>query len=458
MDGQSFPTDQTVPATSVAPVVRAGNSYSDVRRSHTGWDSPVSRGDTALGLLGGVDTNERLMDDGRFTGAAARPSQPDEQAPTPQWLTGDDPLGRSHGRQVLVVGDRLAGLALTTFLTSGGLDPVLVGSGSTEPTTRLLWPPTLGLLADVGLADEVAAVAEPATGISVVDATDAADSATRSIEPDATPVVVRGDYLCDRFRERLPDHAVERDRTVDTVRERDGAAVVEFDDGVREWFDAVVAADAGSVDRPRGGSATVSSVLQREVVVDGDGLPERHLRDVWHRHALVQRFPSPRGTGPRLRVTTTEPVPDAWSTDGDWTGVPGVDPDRGRSTEWRTVPQFLDAAAIGPGWWGGGHVPRCGPAALPVAPASGLRTALAIEDAWTLASVLVDGPCSVTETIDAYASRRSRRLSAVLDATEPPRDGGCSKAAALRAVVRLRTAALGSVASEGTDAARDGDR
>ena len=397
------------------------------------------------------------MDDGRFTDATARPDRPAEQPSTPRWLTGDDPLGRPPDRQVLVVGDGLAGLTCGAFLASAGLDPVIVGGDTPEPATRTLWPPTLGLLGDIGLADEVGSVAEPVRSVSVVDAADPETTTTRSVDPDArAPVVVRSGRLCDRLRERLPGHAVERDRGVEAVREREGTVIVEFNDGVRERFDVVVATGGRTVERPPRGETPVPVIAEYECTIDGDGLPDHHVRDVWHRNALVQRFPSPQGATARLRVTTTEPVPGPWQASSDWTGVPGVESDTLEATEWRTAPQFLDAEAIGSGWWGSGNRPRCGPAALPVAAASGLRTALAVEDAWALASVLVDGPPSVGDAVDAYASRRSRRLSAVVGGAELPRNGR-PEPAVLRAVERLRTAALGSAASEATDASRNGD-
>ena len=393
------------------------------------------------------------MDDGRPTDATARPDRPAGKPSTPRWLTGDDPLGRPPDRQVLVVGDGPAGLALGAFLASAGLDPVVVGGDGRDRATRILWPPTLELLADIGVADEVATAAAPVRSFSVLHAAGPERPSTRSIDADArAPVVVESDRLCDRLGERLPDHAFERDRGVETVREREGTAVVEFDDGVRERFDVVVATDDRTVERPRRGGTAVPTIAACERTVQSDELPAHHLRDVWHRNALVQRFPSPQGVSARLRVTTTEPVPEAWLADSDWTGVPGVEPDTAEATAWRTVPQFLDAEAIGSGWWGSGLRPRCGPAALPAAAASGLRTALAIEDAWALASVLVDGPSSVGDAVDAYTSRRSRRLSAVVAGVDAGRNDGCPEPAALRAVERLRTAALGSAASEATDA------
>ena len=392
------------------------------------------------------------MDDGRFTDATARPSRSAGQTPTPRWLTGDDPLGGPPDRQVLVVGDGPAGLTLTTFLASAGFEPVIVGGDDPEPATRHLPPATLDLLADVGVAEGVAAVAEPVRSFSVVDAGDPGTPTTRSTDTDARePVVVRADRLCDRLRERLPDHTVERDRSVETIREREGAAVVEFHDGVREWFDVVVVTAARTVEGS--GATTTPRITERELTVEADELPPHHLRDVWHRNGLVQRFPSPGEPGARLRVTTTEPLPESWLADSDWPGVPGVRADTSGATEWRAVPQFLDATAVGSGWWGSGHVPRCGRAGLPVAAATGLRTALAVEDAWTLASVLVDGPSSVRGAVDAYASRRSRRLSAVLGGVEPRGDGQ-PDSAELRAVGRLRTAALDAVT---TDAARNDD-
>jgi len=378
--------------------------------------------------------------------AAPPPDSPADPPPAPDWLPDEDPITATD-RQVLVVGDTVAGLVLTLLLERAGYDPVLVGGGeavggpgSPAPAvSRLahLWPPALRLLEAVGVD-----VPAPDCGAGVDSVTvRAAEGTLRSADADAAPVrpaLVRPTRLRRRLQARLPDAERGRDRAVDSLSHREGGLVVAFDDGVREWFD--VAVDASGRARSLRADATptspgadgdggaVTTLTQYEVSVEADTdrgatpAPTR-IREGWQPGALVQSLPRPGGPGRVLRVTAAGDAP-AVSTgmarealpDGA-AGVPDLS--GAESAAVRQVSSLpADPART---WWGRGRVAFCGGAACPFPPAGGVRVSAGIEDAVALVSQLARGPRATAEVVETYAARRARRVGTLVRAAAAAR-------------------------------------
>ena len=395
----------------------------------------------------------------------------------PDWVPDEDVLGRNTDRQVLVVGGTVAGLVLALLLERAGYDPLLVAGPERSAPSRLayLWPPALRVLDAIGAGTRV-------LDHSVVDSVSVrsqdGETAVRSRDRDAMaapPVFVRTATLSRLLRARLSD-GPER-RFVDGLSRRDDGLVVEFDDGVREWFDAVV--DAGGATatlRPGRRGRDATTLLQYEAPVDGAAVPNR-LRERWTSDALVQCLPRPDGDGSLLRATApaadsaatsavggsqagdvTDHVGDVTDHAGSTSGLPdelaGVEPNR--------VPQAGLSADPDPGRWGDGRVASCGGAAWPLAPASGARVSLGVEDALAFVSQLARGPRSTADAVAAYATRRVARVGdfrrrATAVRTDHDCSGPGSHPSWLAALGTLRTVALGPLlGGEAAALQRDG--
>jgi 2-polyprenyl-6-methoxyphenol hydroxylase-like FAD-dependent oxidoreductase len=384
----------------------------------------------------------RSAPDGTTSGAATGDGV--RREPTvPGWLA-DDALGDRPDRQVLVVGDGVGGLALALLLQRAGYDPLLVAGGHrpVESRLRCLWPPTLEVLDALGVRDRVRDHGTTIESVAVRRGDQPRERATvlsRGTAP--APVVVRTRALRRALADRLPDRLRDRDRTVETLSRRDDALTVEFDDGVREWFDVAVGADGAhsSLRRPDRRPAT-GTVTQYEAVVESDD--GTGLREVRHPDALVQRVPRP-ATGHLVRVTAVRadadggsPTPDALAA-----AVP-VDAEGVR----------LEQAGF-PGGdarerWGVDRVAFCGPAAWPVAPAGGSRIPLAVEDAMALVAALTRAPRDASAAVDAYAARRARRIGTLRRRTRTVRGDHdyptrAASGTPLDILARLRSVALG---------------
>jgi 2-polyprenyl-6-methoxyphenol hydroxylase-like FAD-dependent oxidoreductase len=197
---------------------------------------------------------------------------------------------------------------------------------------------------------------------------------------------------------------------------------VEFRDGIREWFDVVV--DAGGGDdalRSAGVTPPASDPLaQYEISIDTDTPTRSKIRDYWRSDTLVQTFHSPDGSGSTLRITTPHSDVGRVLDDADWDAVlpNGTD----------TVPEYVEfeetsvrqasASDAAADWWGAGQVAFCGPAAYPVAPASGFNITLGIEDAIAFVTELTKTTRHVPDSVDTYSSRRANRLSTLRDTIE----------------------------------------
>lgn len=329
-------------------------------------------------------------------------------------------------RQVLVVGDGVAGLAVTATLRRAGYDPILLSGGDRVPVSRVarLHPVGRGLLDQIARSTETAPVECGPSG------TDEADG----------PVCVPADSVDAGLAAAVPDDAVRADGLQHL--ERDGEALrVQFESGVREWFDLVVAADGpdSTVRALRDSSVDAVDATQVEARVTTDsGVGNR--REAWTDDGLVEVLSSPDCDG-FVRLTTDRSV-DESSTGRLRRGldrIDGVDVCDLTDTVTRTVTQ-----ASADGQWADGRVAYCGSAACPQAPATGLRTTLALADARVLADELVAGPSSVVTAAGSYARRRHRhvrviRESARFDATVEATPGDDS----LAPIRRDRAAGVG---------------
>lgn len=346
---------------------------------------------------------------------------------------------------MVVEGLTVAGLAAAAVLRRAGYDPVVVGSDH-DPASRLsiVSPRAFGLLDALGAAPTVRADGIRTGSVSVwrTDGRGWTDRLLiggerrergqgREREP---PVVCRTATLRRALCGTVPAESVDRDRRIEALEPRADAVVVAFADGVREPFDLVVRAT------PRSDATTPGASL-RGVEVE-TARPPRPI-DAWGPRSVAQALPDPgaEGAGGVLRIATTAADPVARLRAGAW--PPAMPADAG-------APASVDVRQLerpGTGTWGEGRIVRCGAAATPVAPATGLGAALGLADARALGIELARD-ATVAEAVDAYARRRRRAVAALFarraaDAGGPtgypPVDGPTP----LSAVATLRAASLG---------------
>lgn len=444
------------------------------RRSRRG---PDEAGDGA-GARGCVERSRpRSADRGRESdGRGSVPSG--RTAFDPDRLPVDDVLDRRPDRQILVVGDTVVGLTLTLLLRRAGYDPLLVSGAGAPARSRVshLSPPVLAVLDAVGVGTRLRDRAVTVGSVSV--RTPPLPDGSRTVLPadeapeGARPAVVRTRRLRRALEERLPDRQRRADRAVDGLSRREGGLVVDFGDGIREWFDVVVDAGGGGASlRPTGHGPPESDALaQYETRVESDALPRDQLRDVWLPDALVQYAPRPGEPGGVLRVTAPRSALEAVSRDGTTGSRHGggvlldelgsIPSDRVESGS-TTVRQLRLPDGAGRGeWWGVGRVSFCGPAACPVAPASGFAVSWGVEDAVAFVTAL-DGPArSASGVVDAYASGRTGRPAALrraTDAAAPDHEYPLPRPAhpSLASLGVLRHVALGSFLGERLRAVRE---
>jgi 2-polyprenyl-6-methoxyphenol hydroxylase-like FAD-dependent oxidoreductase len=378
-------------------------------------------------------------------------------------VTGDDLIGSPPDRQILVASDSIAGIALTGLLRRAGYDPVLVGGQAPTATSQVtyLWPPALQLLEAMDVDLPIRDRGYTVDSVSVTRATSQQEGPTLlSGEPEsAAGAIVRTRDLRRVLEEELPDGREKSDRRIETLSERDDAVEVEFDDGVREWFDVVVGAGGGGSLLPANHPSKAedyTTIAQYEHPTETGETAWNRLHDIWHPEFFTQLIPRPAESGALLRITTTRTDPVEALQHGNWDEAFPDEladslPTEVSETDQTTVRQARQQRGnVSPDWWGTGRVAACGSAGFPVAPASGFQASLAIEDAWILAEELVRGPRSVSDVVDIYARRRSRRMTAILrraDSATPDHEYPLPTdlSSPLSTVGRLRVAALGSL-------------
>jgi 2-polyprenyl-6-methoxyphenol hydroxylase-like FAD-dependent oxidoreductase len=341
-------------------------------------------------------------------------------------------------RQVLVVGDGIAGLAVTATLRHVGYDPVLLARPDRTYPSRLaaLHPAGQSLLADV-TADPLRAGDAEAVRLCP----DGGREGTAPVER-GHPVALTTDDLRTRLTTAVPDDAV-REEGVRTLEREGNALRVRFESGVREWFDLVVAADGpGSTVRAvRDAPLRTDSVMQVEARLDADTETAQSPREVWTERGLVQAVPHPHG-GYLVRLTGPAfPADDQSPGDRVRRAVDALDGGELVPSDLSAV-RRTEVAQCPPGGshWGDGRVVYCGGAALPLAPATGLGATLALADARVFADELLVGPSAVADAVDAYGRQRRRHVDRLREAAESRPEGREGPSPALASVSRFRSA------------------
>lgn len=374
--------------------------------------------------------SERATHSPRDAGAGSDDRATDSVSPnlsTPAWVPTDDVITERPDRQVLVVGDTVVGLVLTLLLQNAGYDPLVV-SGTASPVSSqvtYLCPPAVRTLNAVGVDTSVLDHGATVESVSVDVSPSQGDSTVLSMDAESAetlPLVVHTAGLRRVLEAKLPEQQHGGDRTVQTLSRRDGGLVVEFEDGIREWFDVVVdAGGGGDALRSAGVEAPAfESLAQCEIFLDTDSHIRPRIRDHWRSDALVQAFQFPEGSGSALRITTPRSDADRVLEEVNWETVlrngKDVVPER-IGFEPSTVRQVRSSDAVAE-WWGTGQVAFCGRAACPVSPASGFDITFGIEGAIAFVMELTGTPGPVSDVVDAYSSRRARRLTTLLERAE----------------------------------------
>lgn len=385
--------------------------------------------------------------------------------PTPAWVPTNDVIGPVPDRQVLVVGDTPTGVTLTRLLRRAGYDPVVASHAGPTAVSRvtLLSPAATEVLGTLGegrrLLDRGVSIDSVDVGTPRGDGRDDRTVGPRSDDTRRAPTVAAPTSVLYRTLDAgLPGGVSARDRTVESVSAADDGVAVRFDDGVREWFDVVV--DAGAGQRRSGGRSDAGAgagghdvVYQYEATVDGPNGPR--TCDLWLPNGLLQLLPAAADGGTLVRITVAasgspaeERVIEAATRQSDAFDGPAPEAfDREPVRQAR-----LPGGTVAERRWGDGRIARCGRAACPAAPATGVGVSLGITDALGLVSVLARDGRAVAETTAAYAADRARRFAALeraatgadhpVPAAEPLRSLGVLRAIALESLVGTPPSAL----------------
>jgi 2-polyprenyl-6-methoxyphenol hydroxylase-like FAD-dependent oxidoreductase len=374
--------------------------------------------------------SERAPHDPRdaATGSDEQTTRPGGQnRSTPAWIPTDDVITERRDRQILVVGDSVVGLVLTLLLQNAGYDPLIVSGAAHPVSSRVtyLGPPAVRTLDAAGVDSSVRDCGTTVESVSVEDSPSQDEPTVLSTETEPAetlPVVVRTARLRRALEAQLPARQHGGDRAVETISRRDGGLVVEFGDGIREWFDVVVDAGGGGDALRSAGvvSPTADALAQYEIALDTDSLTRAGIRDHWRSDALVQAFQSPNRSGSVLRVTAPPSEVDRVLDEANWEAVlrNGTNVTSGGAEfERKSVRQARASDAV-TDWWGTGRVAFCGHAACPVAPASGFDVTFGIEDAVAFVTELTGATRDVSNIVDGYSSRRADRLRTLRETTE----------------------------------------
>jgi 2-polyprenyl-6-methoxyphenol hydroxylase-like FAD-dependent oxidoreductase len=382
----------------------------------------------------------------------------------PAWVPTEDVIGHSGDRQILVVGDTVVGRTTAALLGRAGYDPLLAAARNrpVESRVAVVWPPALQVLDALGAGQRVRDSGVRIAELSVRSCETPPDAETTLSRAtggrDGPPVLIGRRDLRRALAHRLPDHGTAR--SVDSVLRQGDGVVATFADGVTEWFDLVLDASGGGQSVGTDGRETTEcpEVRQYETLVETDAAASPGLWECWHPEAFVQWLPVPEESSALLRVTTSRTDdPASLSgdlTDGRW-AKEGVALDRAlHDVEPTPVRQTtLPDAALAGSWWGADRIVACGTAACPVAPASGCRVSLGIEDALAFVTELTRGPQSVDAVVETYGARRVQRLKRLRRTAADARSGHAYPAPTgegpLATLGALRTVALGPFLGSG---------
>lgn len=408
-------------------------------------------------LIDSAAPSRRALPDGGVESGEQPSRGAGHPSSVPDWVPTDTVITDYPDRQVLVVGDTVAGLALTLLLRNAGYDPLVVGGTGRPFPSRVahVSPPALRTLDAIGVGTTVRNQGTTVDSVSVhrSGSPTAETTLSETASPEgALPLVVSTERLYDALSATIPEGTHRGDRTVETVSRRDSGLTVEFADGVREWFDVVVDAGGGgaSLRSDRKSIPATDTLTQYELPLDTDTAARGRLRELWCSDAFVQQLPAPNGSGSVLRVTTPRSDSENALDGVDWNAFlpnAGVDVASALAAvePTRVHQASLSDAEIVSERWGTNRVCFCGPAAWPAAPASGFDVTFGIEDAVAFVSELTDATRSATGVVDTYSSRRARRFATLGKTVEttwsvheyPPRqptDPALGSLSALRAV------------------------
>jgi 2-polyprenyl-6-methoxyphenol hydroxylase-like FAD-dependent oxidoreductase len=346
----------------------------------------------------------------------------------PAWAFSDDAIGTQPDRQVLVAGDNITGQILVLLLRHAGFDPLLVPTNNASSKSQLvyLWPAAARTLKFVGVDLSESEDGTTIDSIFVRNTIYEGKSTVESRPSEATealPTVIPTAELHRLLEEQSPkQHSL--DRRIETLSYRDDALLVEFTDGIREWFDVVIYADyfGGSPWTRESECRDTGQLTQREARINGERQSSvTELVDMWYSDGQLQYVPQNTGND-LLRVTTPhkatpESIKQALGTD-----LLSDKPDKmvGQLCEAEPISVqqvVVDDQAIDSDWWGDRRICYCGQAACAIAPASGFGMSFGIEDAIALVTELTQNDRSVPEATTAYANQRAQRLQMLLRTT-----------------------------------------
>ncbi|WP_255150181.1 FAD-dependent oxidoreductase [Halorarius halobius] len=327
--------------------------------------------------------------------------------------------------QVLVVGGGAGGLSLAAFLQRAGLDPVVVERTDAldPPGTVELRPEAVRLLTRLGVGREVR---EAGAAVTTWTRRRPDGTVAERLDADREVGLLAIEYadLLGALRTVVADGSVHRGVRLRSLDARRGSVAVEFANGVREQFDAVVGADGprsrtrellGGPDPVFCGTTSIALPLPDDVDLDGAG-------EVWTTDGAVFRA-VPTGDGVAAWLTVPTTVPDQRAPDAD--ALAELCP----AIEW-LLPAAVDAADAGELWWaddfrvpsatwGDGRVALLGDAGHARHRLTGAGATLAIEDAAVLADELGDSADPPAARIADYAARRRSRLDDPAGDTDP---------------------------------------
>jgi 2-polyprenyl-6-methoxyphenol hydroxylase-like FAD-dependent oxidoreductase len=365
-------------------------------------------------------------------------------------------------RQVLVDGGGVPALAVAAFLQQSGHDPVLVDRPDCRPLRPMttLWPPGVRVLDAVGVGDAVRNAGRPVDAVSVRTGDDSGACQTLTADSDdSTPVAVDTSALADALANRVS--AIPRLSTrLAATTGHDQALEVEFENGVREFFDLLVTTDAEAAPARATGAddrTDQTTLAGIEVLLDADQPLPALPTDCWLDGVAAQLLPPPSTDASGvLRVLAPEDVAAAGGVaERVAAAVPDMDDDATaawtaavEAAEWTPVPRMDVESAE----WASGRVAYCGVAAFPAPRLTALQPALALEDAWVLADELANGHDTVGTSLAAYARRRSHRLETIfrrLSSGSASNAYPAARADLFETVSRLRAAVLGSLCAPG---------
>lgn len=345
-------------------------------------------------------------------------------------MSSNDVIGEQPDRQVLVVGDTIVGHTLTLLLHQAGFDPLLVTASDRAHETELayLWPGAVQTLEFVDIDLSTLAYNTAVDSISVRDETvPTGNSPTCHFHQvdGEPPIIVPMHELHGLLTELSTAKSRSIDRRVETLSSRDDGAVIQFADGVREWFDLVLYADDPEIagHSPKDGAVDTTPLTQYEVTLNEEQLScdESGHIDIWHPEAYVQSVPR-QCSECLIRITGTQGTTVDSITERLIGHLP-VETTASLDTKLaETAPSTVRQTAfedrhIDTNWWGTGRVGYCGQAVLAAVPASGFGLSFGIEDALAFVTELARNDGSGTDVVTAYADQRAQRLQTLLRAT-----------------------------------------